>query len=94
MEVPSSPKRLLIVTSIHPDFDKRVWRHARGVANMGWDVDLVCSWDVPVNERIDGVRFRPFPPVRNRRTRLFLIPWRVLKAMQPGDRRRGRGPFP
>lgn len=83
MGVHGSTKRLVIVTSIHPDFDKRVWRHARGVADMGWEVDLVCPWNVPADERVDGVRFRPFPPVRSRHARLLLIPWRVLKAMRP-----------
>lgn len=87
MSPESVSRRLMIVTSIHPDFDKRVWRHARSIARLGWRVEVVCPWRVQAGSSVDGVHFFPFPPVRGRLARPFLVPWRVFRVMMRAVRR-------
>jgi glycosyltransferase involved in cell wall biosynthesis len=76
-------RRLLIVTSIHPDFDKRVWRHAASMARSGWRVDLVCPWDIADGTLIDGVKLHTFRPCLLRTTRPVTVPIRVGKKLWP-----------
>lgn len=78
---------VLIVTSIHPDFDKRVWRHARALAAAGHEVHLICPWDVAPGSKLDGVEFHPFKRVHGRAKRPFLIPWRIYPLMARLSRR-------
>ena len=35
-------KNIAIVTSIHPDFDARIWKHANGLSEAGWKVNLIA----------------------------------------------------
>ena len=74
--------RIAIVTSIHHDFDVRVWKYARTVAKMGHDVVLICPWAVPDGEVQDGVRFATFAPA-TRRSQRFKSPFRVLRRLTP-----------
>jgi len=71
-----------IVTSIHPDFDSRIWKHAKCVAAEGHTVHIVCPWDVKLNETRDGVIFHPFRRVQHRWQRPFLIPLRLLTVLR------------
>jgi glycosyltransferase involved in cell wall biosynthesis len=70
--------RIAIVTSIHADFDVRVWKHATAVAQAGHEVHLVCPWNVPPGEVRDGVIFHPFRRIETRLRRTWQIPARVL----------------
>lgn len=74
--------RLTYVTSIHPDWDVRIWKMARTVAALGHQVNLVCPWGVEDSE-VDGVMLRPFPRVMSRAKRL----WEVRSRIQPVLRR-------
>jgi glycosyltransferase involved in cell wall biosynthesis len=76
------PLRVAIVTSIHPDFDARIWKHARILAANGVGVDLICPWQVKDGEEIDGVTFHPFPMATSRAKRLFQVPLRVLPRLR------------
>jgi glycosyltransferase involved in cell wall biosynthesis len=76
-------RSIAIVTSIHPDFDSRVWKHAKGLAGAGYEVHLVCPWNVPSGEFRNGVHFHTFKPVPRRALRPFLIPVRVLARLLP-----------
>ena len=76
-------KSIAIVTSIHPHFDSRIWKHAKGLAGADYDVHLVCPWNVPFGEVRDGVHFHTFKPVPERMPRPFLIPVRVLGNLLP-----------
>jgi glycosyltransferase involved in cell wall biosynthesis len=51
-----------IVTSIHPDYDKRVWRHALSLSKYGIKVYLICPWNVKKgeSEKYDNIVFLPF----------------------------------
>lgn len=73
--------RIAIVTSIHPDFDPRIWKHASSLAGRGWRVHLVCPWAVRDGETQEGVQFHTFPRVEHRLARPFLVPLRVARAM-------------
>lgn len=75
-------RRIAIVTSIHPDFDARIWKHARILAANGVGVDLICPWQVQDREEIDGVTFHPFPMATSRAKRLFQVPSRVLPRLR------------
>jgi glycosyltransferase involved in cell wall biosynthesis len=75
--------RVAIVTSIHPDFDSRVWKHARLLAGSGHEVHLVCPWQVKPGEVIDGVTFHPFAKVTSRAARPVLIAARLLPRLFP-----------
>jgi glycosyltransferase involved in cell wall biosynthesis len=75
--------RLCIITSIHPDYDARVFRHACAVAENGWEVDLVCPWTpdgtIPIPENL---RLITFKRVGSRILRPFLIPKRILSRLR------------
>lgn len=70
-----------IVTSIHPDFDKRVWRHARGLAEIGLEVHLVCPWEVREGQVIEGVICHPFKRGRGILARLLITPFRIFSHL-------------
>lgn len=76
-----NPRRVAIVTSIHPDFDARIWKHALLLARSGVRVDLICPWDVVEGSVQDGVTFHPFPKSTSRATRPFIIPLRVIPRL-------------
>jgi len=80
---PSSHWRIAIVTSIHPDFDPRVWKHAASIAASGCEVHLVCPWNVSPSSVRDGVCFHPFARVVHRFQRPWLVPLRVLRTLLP-----------
>jgi glycosyltransferase involved in cell wall biosynthesis len=74
--------RIAIVTSIHPDFDARLWKYAKVLRRLGHEVHMVCPWAVQTGE-MGGVTFHPFKRVVRRRARPFLIPWRLGQALLP-----------
>ncbi len=81
----NKPMVVAIVTSIHPDFDARIWRHAKLLASSGHTVHLVAPWDVVAGLGRDGVIFHPFKKASSRASRLLnvrrqLLPklWRIL----------------
>src|SRR5450830_1135414 len=76
-----APVRVAIVTSIHPDFDARIWKHALLLASSGVQVDLICPWDVPNLSVQNGITFHPFKKVTSRGLRPFLIPLRVIPRL-------------
>jgi glycosyltransferase involved in cell wall biosynthesis len=80
---PAPPLRVVIVTSIHPDFDGRIWRHARSLVEVGCQVRLVCPWLVADGEVRDGVELLPFRRVQQRSLRPLLIPLRLGARLLP-----------
>ena len=76
-------RTLVIVTSIHDDFDKRVWRHAVSMADNGFQVHLICPWSVKDRDKLDGVILHPFPRVQRRRNRPIIIPQRIWMRLKP-----------
>ena len=76
-------RRVAIVTSIHPDFDSRVWKHAKGLSRAGYEVNFVCPWKVDSRTDCEGVQFHTFERVTNRALRACQIPRRILKKLLP-----------
>ena len=72
-------RRILVITSIHPDFDGRIWKHACSLAAAGCEVRLVCPWRVRDREVRDGVELWPFPRVERRLLRPLLIPLHIAR---------------
>lgn len=75
--------RVVHVTSIHRDFDSRIWKYARSLATAGCEVHLVCPWRVAEGVGEGGIHFHPFRRVEFRRQRPFLIPPRLLLRLIP-----------
>jgi glycosyltransferase involved in cell wall biosynthesis len=75
------PPRICIATSIHPDYDARVFRHAISVARAGYTVDLVCPWQPPTVKTPSNLRIVHFPRVSRRAFRPVLIPARMLRLL-------------
>lgn len=77
----NKPMVVAIVTSIHPDFDARIWRHAKLLASSGHTVHLVAPWDVKAGPGRDGVIFHPFKKASSRASRLLNIPRQLLPTL-------------
>ncbi len=77
----NKPMVVAIVTSIHPDFDARIWRHAKLLASSGHTVHLVAPWDVVAGPGRDGVIFHPFKKAPSRASRLLNIPRQLLPTL-------------
>lgn len=80
---------IIIVTSIHPDFDSRIWKHAKLIASAGHNVRLICPWDVAPGSVQEGVEFHPFPKAPSRMLRPVwsfaqLLP-KLLKIVRGAD---------
>ena len=73
---------IAIVTSIHPDFDARVWRHAKLLASSGHTVHLVAPWAVEAGPGCDGVIFHPFNKAQSRASRLLNVPMHLLPKLR------------
>jgi glycosyltransferase involved in cell wall biosynthesis len=77
------PRSIAIVTSIHPDFDSRIWKHAKGLARAGYEVNFICPWTVESGTTYDGVRFHTFKRATDRVLRSLQIPRRILARLLP-----------
>jgi glycosyltransferase involved in cell wall biosynthesis len=75
--------RIAFTTSIHPDFDARVWKYAVMMARRHHTVHLVCPWGVSDGEVREGVTLHTFPRVRSRAARPFVIPWQLARKLVP-----------
>ena len=76
-----STKTITIVTSIHPDFDARIWKHATAMAEAGWNVHLIAPWNPGDVVIPAAIRLHSFKRVQSRICRLPLIPWRVGRKL-------------
>lgn len=79
----SVQRRIAIVTSIHPDFDGRIWKHARSLAASGWNVDVVAPWPAAGVVMPEGLRLHSFRRVETRWQRPFVIPLRIAAKILP-----------
>jgi glycosyltransferase involved in cell wall biosynthesis len=75
------PRHIVVVTSIHPDFDARIWKHSRSLARAGMRVTLVSPWPV-VTDGCSNLVQKSFARVTRRWTRPWLVPWRVGRTMR------------
>jgi glycosyltransferase involved in cell wall biosynthesis len=75
--------RIAFVTSIHSDFDARVWKYAVMMARRGHTVHLVCPWKVSDGAVREGVTLHTFPRARSRAVRPFVIPWHLVRKLRP-----------
>jgi glycosyltransferase involved in cell wall biosynthesis len=74
-------KSILIVTSIHSDFDFRIWKQATSLAKLGLEVYLLAPWKIKDCCLIEGVNMHTFQRVTRRINRFWLIPLRILKKL-------------
>ena len=80
-------RSIAIVTSIHSDFDSRIWKHARGLVRAGYDVNFICPWKIKSGSQYEGVHFHTFERVTHRGLRPFQIPRRMMAKLVPILRR-------
>lgn len=76
--------RVAYVTSVHPDWDVRIWKTATAIAARGIDTHLVCPWDSEAEVR-DGVRLHPFPRISGIGARLSGIRRHVAARLRAID---------
>jgi hypothetical protein len=81
-EHPRTRLRVAIVTSIHRDFDSRLWKYATSLVKMGYDVTLFCPWNIPGGQFRENVRFCTFKRA-NARAERWTIPARLLHKLIP-----------
>ena len=74
---PKSQKTIVIVTSIHPDFDARIWKYSNGLAEAGWKVHLIAPWKSDGVEIPKNIRLHSFQRVKGRISRIYKIPFSV-----------------
>lgn len=74
----SSPvKRVVILTSVHPAFDVRIFhKECKTLVSAGYQVTLIAKHDKP--ETIDGIRIIPLQKPKNRLVRMLWLPWVIL----------------
>lgn len=77
----NKPMVIAIVTSIHPDFDARIWRHAKLLSSSGHVVHLVAPWEVEAGLGRDGVIFHPFKKAQSRASRVLNVPMQLLPTL-------------
>ncbi|MGC1156223.1 MAG: glycosyltransferase [Acidobacteriaceae bacterium] len=65
----ASGSRVAIVTSLHRDFDIRIWRHARLTSTFA-ETHLICGWAVASGTVLDGVTLHTFRHSYSRLTRI------------------------
>ena len=72
-----------MVTSIHPDFDARIFKMASSIARNGFEIDLVCPWDVQRGDA-EGINYRPFPKAfgRSQRYKNYYRIWKIITEKQ------------
>jgi glycosyltransferase involved in cell wall biosynthesis len=76
-------QRVGVLTSIHPDYDARVYRHARSLVELGLAVDLIAPW--PDRSPLPpGLRLLRFRRVTRRIARPVLIAARVAPLVFRG----------
>lgn len=72
-----------VVTSIHLDFDLRIWKHARSLASCGIETYLICPWHSAKPKLLPNLTIRVFPRVANRLLRPVLIPLLIFWHLLP-----------
>jgi glycosyltransferase involved in cell wall biosynthesis len=75
--------RICFVTSIHPDFDARVWKYAVMMAARGHLVHLVCPWQVLDGQVRDGVTLHTFSRAGSRALRPLMNPFNLARKLAP-----------
>jgi len=74
---------IAVVTSIHPDFDSRIWKHCISLTRAGYEVHLICPWRAMDGKTLKSVRMHTFPRVSARIWRALLIPSRIFGKLFP-----------
>lgn len=72
-------QKVVHLTSVHTPNDTRIfYKECKSIAEASFDVTYIvpCS----LNEVLEGIKIVGIPPVSNRLERMFLNPWRLLKA--------------
>jgi glycosyltransferase involved in cell wall biosynthesis len=73
--------RVVTVTSLHSDFDARIWRYAKLIASFA-ESHLVCPWRIPNGTVLEGVKLHTFSPATSRITRVVNFAG-VMKRLLP-----------
>ncbi len=74
---------LTVITSIHPDYDARIWKHCQTCKRLGYQVTLLCQWDSIESKEVvlDGIKIVSYGKVGKRPLRMIRNNFKVLKAI-------------
>ena len=75
--------RIAFVTSIHSDFDWRVWKFAAMIARRQHTVRLVCPWRVNDGAVREGLTLHNFPRRGLRPALPFVVPCHHARRLSP-----------
>jgi len=79
----SKPIRVAIVTSIHNDFDPRIWKHTTSLLRNGNEVHLFSPWKISKTNMPLGIYFHCFRRVNSRWQRPWKIPFLLIRKLLP-----------
>lgn len=77
--------KVAVVTSIHGEFDKRVWRHASSLSEKGIHVHLICPWVIPndfASHKLKRIQFHCFKRIKARLLRPLISVKVFLKLLK------------
>lgn len=76
-------RRIAVITSIHDDFDSRIWKHTESLSKSGILVDLISPWIIKDSNKLNGIEFHSFKRIRRRWQRPWRIPQQVFGKLLP-----------
>jgi glycosyltransferase involved in cell wall biosynthesis len=80
MELMRQAPHVCVVTSIHPDYDARVYKHCLSVARLGFQTTLVSPWAPLRDEPFQFLRFPRSPGLLGRVKQMAAVARLALRA--------------
>ena len=77
------PIRIAIITSIHNDYDHRIWKHAISLSQKGHVVHLISPWKICSTDMNLGVKLHCFKRATSRWQRPWKIPFLMFRELIP-----------
>ncbi len=77
------PIRIAIITSIHNDYDHRIWKYVISLSQKGHVVHLISPWKICSTDMNLGVKLHCFKRATSRWQRPWKIPFLMFRELIP-----------